>query len=194
MRIRLNAFMKMNGQKYYVIRNGEKQSDLIGGLLHPEKKYIGFYPDADVRVGDWVEHSKTGERLYIHDTSNHYIGNQTFQKKGLYWTEAQYQRRNEKNGTSNPSFTFNGPVTGSIVGTQQHATLTVQIENLYQDVEKRGGEDTEELKKMLDKIQKALDKGELKKGSLSQFGDLLAKHSWIMGPLGTLLVNHLLGS
>lgn len=191
----LKRFMRLGGQKYFVVRNGDKQPDLIDGLPNNDKggKYIGFYPETNVITGDWIEHNQTGQRLYIHDTDYDYKGkNQPLQLKGYYWTEAQYERENEK--SSDTSFNFYGSVNNAIVGTQQHATLTVQIENLYQEVEKRGGEDKEQLKKMLDVIQAALDRGEVKKGSLRQFSDLLAKHNWIMGPLGTLLVNQLFGA
>jgi hypothetical protein len=92
-----------------------------------------------------------------------------------------------------PSVTFNvGNAYGSIFGTQKYAQIlqpTFTFGDLEQEIEERGGEDTEALKEMVRDIRTTLEQQEsLGRRRLEGWSELLNRHAWITGPVAQLLL------
>ncbi|UIO44332.1 hypothetical protein LOY85_09315 [Brevibacillus brevis] len=83
------------------------------------------------------------------------------------------------------SMHFNiGTVYGSNIGTHGTSTITntFNFEAVDKLIEEHGGEDKEELRKMVAEIKELFEDSEkVKKGSLSKFSEQMQKHSWITG-------------
>lgn len=94
--IDLDRFMKKAGQKYAVVRNGERLP-LVDGLQNVEKptgrRYVGFRPGTDIRPGDWVEGQLSGDRSYIEDVASDVLEGRVFMVKGYALTAQEYDVR-----------------------------------------------------------------------------------------------------
>lgn len=89
------------------------------------------------------------------------------------------------------SFHFHGDVNQSIIGNQSRAELTNNFNfgNVREQIEREGGEDKEELRKALDRVERLLERGEyLDRGSLSEFSDVMERHSWFTGSVMSALL------
>jgi hypothetical protein len=88
------------------------------------------------------------------------------------------------------SFHFYGDVSQSIVGTQNRAELTNNMDfgSVREQIDREGGDDREELHLALDHVERLVERGEyLDRGALSRFSGLMERHSWftnaVMGAL-----------
>jgi hypothetical protein len=91
-------------------------------------------------------------------------------------------------------FTFNAPAYG-IFGSQQDFTFEQVIHDLDRQVEEHGGEDKEELRQMVAEIRRVLEtQDSIGRSRFQRWSELANKHfPWLMGPLGSLLVNYTFG-
>jgi hypothetical protein len=91
-------------------------------------------------------------------------------------------------------FTFNAPAYG-IFGSQQDFTFEQVIHDLDRQVEEHGGEDKEELRQMVAEIRRVLEtQDSIGRSKFHRWSELANKHfPWLMGPLGSLLVNYAFG-
>jgi hypothetical protein len=81
---------------------------------------------------------------------------------------------------------------GSIIGTQQSATITNDFDLRALDVEidRRGGEDALELKRMTRELQERLENDDqLPKGALAKFSAVLERNSWITSSVAQAVIN-----
>lgn len=88
------------------------------------------------------------------------------------------------------SFYFYGDVSQSIVGTQDRAELTNNMDfgRVREQIDREGGDDQEELHNAIDYVERLVERGEyLDRGALSRFSGLMERHSWftnaVMGAL-----------
>jgi len=91
----LDRFMKKAGQKYAIVRNGERLP-VVDGLVNAEKngrRYVGFRPGTDIRAGDWVEAQLSGDRSYIEDVASDVLEGRVFLVKGYALTAQEYDTR-----------------------------------------------------------------------------------------------------
>ncbi len=82
--------------------------------------------------------------------------------------------------------TYNiGLAQGSIIGNQQYADLSTSFDfSVYSEIKKRGGDDAEPLERMMDELHDLLERGgELPKGKLAQYGEVMARNQWIIKPV-----------
>jgi hypothetical protein len=91
-------------------------------------------------------------------------------------------------------FTFNAPAYG-VFGSQQDFTFEQVIGDLDREIEEHGGEDKEELRQMVAEIRRVLEtQDRISKGKFERWSELANKHApWLLGPLGSLLVNYAFG-
>lgn len=85
----------------------------------------------------------------------------------------------------------------SIIGTQNNASLTnnFNFSQLEKEIEQKGGEDKEELKRMIEEIRELFEDSEkVKKGSLSKFSEIMQRHSWITGAISKMSLDFLIGN
>jgi hypothetical protein len=87
---------------------------------------------------------------------------------------------------------------GSIFGTQQHAemnyvsdfrTVEAELDRAEEEIERRGGRDAEELKKLIAEVRALYESGEpLDRGRFAKYLSVIQRNGWIAGPIaGTLL-------
>lgn len=92
---------------------------------------------------------------------------------------------------SSTSFIFHGDVSQSIVGTQNRAELTNNIDfgSVRERINREGGEDQEELHNALDRVERLIERGEyLDRGALAQFSGVMERHSWFTNSVMSALL------
>lgn len=92
---------------------------------------------------------------------------------------------------SGNNFIFNAPVSNSIVGTQNRAELTNNLDfgELKRRIEAEGAEDKEELRLALEQIERLVERGEyLNRGDLARFSEAMERHGWFTGAVMSALL------
>jgi hypothetical protein len=147
------------------------------GLDRGNSEHIDLY---DALAGYWVE------RGLLESWADGY-GILKITAEGIDYVEGNSQQ------SAPTSVTFNvGNAYGSIFGTQQHAQIlqpNFEFKTLEEEIEERGGEDTEALKNMVREIRTTLEQQEsLGRRRLEGWSELINRHSWIAGPIAQLLL------
>ena len=92
----LKRFMKRAGQPYVVVRN-DARLHTLEGLINSDKgsgrRYIGFFPGADLQPGDWVEGEVSGDRYFISEIASDVLDGRVFLVKGYALTVAEFAAR-----------------------------------------------------------------------------------------------------
>lgn len=89
------------------------------------------------------------------------------------------------------NFHFHGNVSQSIVGTQNRAELTNNMDfgSVREQIDREGGEDQDELHQALDEVERLVESGErLDRGELSEFSELMERHSWFTSAVMSALL------
>ena len=60
------------------------------------RAYVGFYPNTDIKSGDWIRGRVSNNYFFIEDLKTNVIEGKAFQIKGYYLTENEYKKREEK--------------------------------------------------------------------------------------------------
>ena len=153
--------------------------DTVKGLKNTEKgsnkKFIGFFPDVDIQIGDFLMVPNTSIKYSIIDVDTSTYMGEIYQLKAYYQTAPAEAKQ--------PSVTFNvNSSPNSIFGTQASAIMnnpTFSISDFDSLIESNGGTDKKELYQLSSQLQELLEKDEFHKSKLSKFSDLIAKHSWL---------------
>lgn len=191
MEIRIDGAMRRFGQDVDIRRGDDKHKER--GIVGQSDKEIKFFPQADVEVGDWVR-TESGDELHILDIQRGpMVQGKPYALSAKYETKAEHERRSSyQQGSQSPIFNIFGPTYGSNIGTQQHAQVlqpTFTFGDLEQEIDRRGGEDTEALKEMIGEIRATLESQDsLSRSRLLGWSELLNRHAWITGPIAQLLL------
>ena len=153
--------------------------DTVKGLKNTEKgsnkKFIGFFPDVDIQIGDFLMVPNTSIKYSIIDVDTSTYMGEIYQLKAYYQTAPAEAKQ--------PSVTFNvNSSPNSIFGTQASAIMnnpSFNISDFDSLIESNGGTDKKELYQLSSQLQELLEKDEFHKSKLSKFSDLIAKHSWL---------------
>ncbi len=153
--------------------------DTVKGLKNTEKgsnkKFIGFFPDVDIQIGDFLMVPNTSIKYSIIDVDTSTYMGEIYQLKAYYQTAPAEAKQ--------PSVTFNvNSSPNSIFGTQASAIInnpSFNISDFDSLIESNGGTDKKELYQLSSQLQELLEKDEFHKSKLSKFSDLIAKHSWL---------------
>lgn len=173
----LNSF-KRQMIDFQIYRNSAL-IDTVKGLKNTEKgsnkKFIGFFPDVDIQIGDFLIIPNTSVKYSIIDIDTSTYMGEIYQLKAYYQTAPAEAKQ--------PSVTFNvNSSPNSIFGTQASAIInnpSFSINDLDSLIESNGGADKKELYQLSSQLQELLEKDEFHKSKLSKFSDLIAKHSWL---------------
>lgn len=141
------------------------------------KKYIGFFPNADIQIGDVLINS--GIKYYVVD-----LDTQTW-KGQIASLKAYYQTTPPQTSQSSSTIFNISNASNSIIGNQQSAIInnsSFNIDDFKQLIELYGEQDKQQLYELTSLLKSCLDKDDFHKSKLSKFSDLIAKHSWV--PLG----------
>lgn len=153
--------------------------DTVKGLKNTEKgsnkKFIGFFPDVDIQIGDFLMVPNTSIKYSIIDVDTSTYMGEIYQLKAYYQTAPAEAKQ--------PSVTFNvNSSPNSIFGTQASAIInnpSFNISDFDSLIESNGGTDKKALYQLSSQLQELLEKDEFHKSKLSKFSDLIAKHSWL---------------
>lgn len=185
------SFLDMHGINFDIERNGECVSSKIGLPNHEKstnRAYIGFMPNTDIQVDDWLINN-AGDRFLVVEKQTKYFNGRPDKLCAYTITEAEHQKELK---LQNQQTIFNiGDVNNSIVGTQQNATITkgYSIEDLTKLIESHNSDDKELLKEMISTLENVvLNKEPVKKGLLSKFSDVMSRNEWIIAPVMTFLL------
>lgn len=179
--------MRQTGQDYEV-RRGD-QSELLKGAKTGKGSII-FYPDADVQPGDWLRGTISREEYHVRDAETQVVDGKPLMRRANVEAKARHEERIASTRPQPAVFNIQ-EAHGSIIGTHNHAELmaTFDFRSIETEIERRGGEDTEELKLMVAEIRDLLDNGdELDRGALAKFSGLMERHSWITNAVAGFLL------
>ncbi len=173
----LNSF-KRQMIDFQIYRNSAL-IDTVKGLKNTgkgsNKKFIGFFPDVDIQIGDFLMIPNTSVKYSIIDVDTSTYMGEIYQLKAYYQTAPAEAKQ--------PSVTFNvNSSPNSIFGTQASAIInnpSFSLNDLDSLIESNGGVDKKELYQLSSQLQELLEKDEFHKSKLSKFSDLIAKHSWL---------------
>lgn len=191
----LSDFLERHGIMFDIERNGACVSSEEGLPNHEKtthKAYIGFMPDTDIQVDDWLIND-ANEKFLVIDKQTQYVQGESFCLKAYTITESEY-RKNTEVHKKQPIFNIN-EIHNSIIGTQQHATLTngYSIDDLTKLIENHNSDDKELLKEMVSMLETAISNKEpVKKGFLSKFNEVMSRNEWITAPIATLFLEKFL--
>lgn len=186
----LNSF-KRNMIDFEIYRNSNLMS-IAKGLKNTEKgsnkKYIGFFPEADVQIGDVLIIPNTNIKYFIVDVDTSTYMGEVFQLKAYYQTT-------NKESTQATSIVFNVTDSpNSIIGTQMSAIInnpTFGITDFNKLIDTYGGDDKKELYVLSSQLKELINQDNFHKSKLSKFSDLIAKHSWLPLAIAQLLSAYL---
>lgn len=181
MRNPLDSF-KEHMLNYNLVRNNNLITT-VKGLPNTEKgtnrKFIALYPEIDIQINDILINTTTNIKYIILDIDSSSYKGTIFQKKAYYQTSTYIESQ------SNTSTTYNYNISNpqnSIIGNQEFATInnkSFNIDELKKLIELYGDNDKAKLYQLASELEKAIHNDNIKKGILSQFSDLIAKHSWL---------------
>ncbi len=164
----------------------------IKGLKNVEKgsnkKYIGFYPDADIQVGDILSNPNSSIKYYIVD-----IDTATYMGE-IYQIKAYYKNSQPVNNYENSTVFNINNAQNSIIGNQQSAILNnsnFNIDDLKQLIELYGSNDKQQLYELSSLLKECLDKDDFHKSKFSKFSDLIAKHSWLPLAISQIIAGYI---
>lgn len=193
MSVSLKSFMAHGGQKFSIERDGVILYEYMGLINYEEatkKAYVGFYPESDVKPNDWIINA-SNQRLYIQDVLTEIIFGKPFQLKAFYLTAVEYSSLKPSAST-----VFNiSNATGSIIGTQQYATLNYadNISDARKRINKENSDDKEQLSQVINLLEMVVNNQvPPSKGLFSRFSETMERHSWITGTIAGAVLSWLL--
>ena len=188
----LESFFALGGVEYQVFRNNSviaKETGIPNHEKATSNKYIGFRPLTDIKPGDCLI-NPVNEKLYVVDIQTDIHRGQPFQLKAYYQTEVEYSAPTTPQSTI---FNINN-ANNSVIGNNNvlNINYTDCLQKLKKSIENSNEADKEELSKIVSLLELIVeDNIPVKKGLLSKFSDIIAKHSWLASQITTLLLSWL---
>lgn len=193
MRNPLESLIKRLGSMYSIERDNGSV-DPVKGLINQEqstgKRYIGFLPGTDIQVDDWLT-NPSGDRFYVIDKETATFQGKPHELRCFIETEAEQKK---KALTTGPIFNI-GSATGSIIGTQVHASLNYSdsINQMKEQVQSSSSPDKDDLQQLLSLLEMLVnDRIPAQKGMFSKFSDVMERNSWITSAISSTLLGWLM--
>lgn len=186
----LNSF-RNNMVDFQIFRNSELIST-VKGLKNTEKstnkKYVGFYPDTNILIGDILSIPNSSIKYFVIDVDTATYMGEIYQIKAYYQTTppAEQQSNSTVYNISNAS--------NSIIGNQQSAIInnsSFNIDDLKELIKLYGANDKKQLYELTSLLEQILKKDDFHKSKLSKFSDLIAKHSWLPTAIAQIISAYL---
>lgn len=174
--------LKETGQTLTVIRNNVTLNTYIGAPNHKKATY-DFYPDADIKVGDWLVNSCN---------SKYFVKNVELKRMGNYITLRafiipEWDYNNSSNNQTINNFNID-TANNSVIGNQSNFTFNVnaELEKLSNQISNLNSPDKEELLQLISELKTIISSDKpLKRGMLSKFSSVLQRNSWVTSPIAT---------
>lgn len=190
--MRRNNFIERSGIFYSVERNSSTVSE-YKGLINTEqstgKRYIGFYPDADIQIGDFLI-SPYGDKYFVKNKEVATFTGQPYELKCYIVPEAEYATTQPSNS---PVFNIQNAY-GSVIGTQANVTLNYNdtLQSVKEQINSTDSPDKEELQQIILLLEMVVNNQvPAQKGLLSKFSEVMERHSWLTSPICSVLLGWL---
>jgi len=163
------------------IRRGGQTIAFVKGLYRKKEKYIGFMPDTEVQEGDVLFRKVANEELRVTGIDALSLEGRPFERRAYFQTA----QPGSEQFPQPQSVTYR-----SIIGRGSGHTLTASFDfsSLNEEIDRRGGVDVRELKKMASEVKTLLEQQNLPKGFLAKFGGLLKRHEWVIEPIAKAIL------
>lgn len=188
----MNNFIETSGIMYSVERNFQIVSSFKGLINRSKdsgKRYIGFHPNTDIQVGDWLINPQ-GDRYYVDDKETASFRGSPHELRCFVKSQAEYN----KSATATTVFNI-GTATGSVIGTQSSVTLNynTSIQQIKDQVDTCSSPDKEELQQLISLLEMIVeDRLPVQKGILSKFSAVMERNSWITSSIASTLLSWLM--
>lgn len=182
----LRECMRDNAEVFTIVR-GEITQKAEGVREVDRREYIAFHPETDVRPGDYLRGTASGDELWVVDVESEMLEGRVVQTKAYYETAAECE---ERLATQSPTLRIaNAPT--SIIFRQHSAAVTTtwDLRALEKQLEHRGGADSEDLKAFCAALRELLEhRKRIDRGALARFSALMERHSWLATPVAQALL------
>lgn len=178
----------------------ERDGTIIGSVhgIFCGREYpntIQFLENADIKNGDWVIDTITGQRYFAKNARPIIMGGKPCDWMVEYETELSYQKSKAVNRQTNINI---HSVTGnSIIGNQENVVMNIgnSINDIKQIIDTLPDAEQAEAHDLLKTLQTTEEATHpiLVEGALSKFSDLLKKHSDLLIAVGGWAVKLLIG-
>ncbi|MBR0008502.1 MULTISPECIES: hypothetical protein [Bacillus] len=177
-----------DGQRFNHYRNKDRIGNVSCIRGQDDKgRYFNFISDKPVQIGDIFSTDKI--KYFVSDLDEiSSFDDDTFLRV-YYLTETEMNEK--ENVQSNVSFQIQN-VHSSVLGSGNHTVFNINqgLDEILSEINKKNSVDREKLIEMVNELRNLTENDEpIPQGTLSKFGDLLIKHSWLTGPLGQTLVS-----
>lgn len=157
---------------------------------------IQLVENTDIKNGDWLIDSTTGQRYCSVDANPIIIGGEPANWMVKYQTEYQYNFSKKNN--NNTTFNIQSVNGTSVIGNQENVVLNIgsSLSDIEQLVHSFPDSDRQEATELLEELRKTESANHpiLVEGSLSKFSDLIKKHSDLLTAVGGWAVKLLVGN
>lgn len=164
--------------------------DTFKGLKNIEngsnKRYINFFPQVDIQIGDILLNSNI--KYYVIDIDTQTWNGQIASIKAYYQTTPP-----SNNYESSTVYNINNP-SNSIIGNQHSAIINnsnFSIDDFKQLIELYGDNNKQQLYELTSQLNEVLKKDDFHKSKLSKFSDLIAQHSWVALSIAQIIAGYL---
>lgn len=169
MSIVLQTIMDMAGENFQLVREDNFISELKGlkNLDHvTNRKYIAFFPETEIKNGDWIKAVSSEELYYIEDIDVEMAEEQPFQKRAFYLTRSEYDNRNVPKQPNSSETTAEHNITPDMTALQTAINCILSAKQ-------------NDLEQLIPRVSELLQQETIAKGSLREFSNLLSSNPWL---------------
>lgn len=163
------------------------------GIKNGDDRTVLFPSEVRMRAGDWIV-DELGTEYMVEDVTRLSDEGRPLALQVHYKTKAQHEaeQRASRPSDSGVSNVFNIEYApGSVIGTHNNAELTntFDFRAIEQRIELEGGDDKEELRRALARVERLIERGGyVDRGALSEFSGAMERHSWFTGAVAQALI------
>jgi|GEM_PF-4253101 len=161
-----NLALKQFGVGFNVERNGSFIFKTMGIMTHENetnKQCINFPPDADIAIGDWVI-CPNENKYFIEDMKLSYFMKKPNKIRSYYLTEVEFKRKIDDS-----------------IKTIKERSVSLNLK------------DNAEFNLLIETLESIAKTNTTASSDIAeQFSSLMQKHSWMTGPMTSIILNWLL--
>lgn len=193
MPVNFDEAYELGGEIFSVVREGRNLFD-VRGVMDRRDRLVTLPPDAtEVQAGDWLTSRHSGQEFRVTevDVPPQFRGMAII--KAHYETKLDYEDRisgHPAGGTNISGGNFYG--SNLNWGEQRDVEVagSFDFRSIELEIDRRGGEDAEELKAALDEVRNLIESGQpLKEGVLAKFSKSIRDNAWFSTHVGKQIVD-----
>ena len=191
-----HELLRDSTQIFEIERNHSKIGSVHGFFCgHKYPNTIQLVENTDIKNGDWLIDTLTGQRYYAKDVRPIIVGGTPVDWMVSYLTEQSFNAENNINQQT--TININSVSGNSVIGNQKSVIFNAgsSIKDIEQLIADLPNTDKEEAQKLVDilKTTEEANHPVLVEGALSKFSNLLKKHTDLLVAVGGWAVQLLIG-